>query len=227
MILRPLLLLAVLVPALARADAPRGRRQAELPTLGILDAQALGRGHLAFGLTFGFPYVQALIGYGVADGVDLDLQVDTLYGAATQVGLGPKVRLLGDEGLALAAQLHAQATAFRRPVIDETSTGARHVTGLRNFGLEPGLVLSSRGLLGSTFGAVTLPLTYATEAEFRGPLSGALPAWGTNLGVYVGGELKAGAGLVHLFAEAGVDFHFRDGDAPVLPRVELGFTFPN
>jgi hypothetical protein len=216
----------MLAPALARADVPGRRRQAELPTLAMLDAQSLGPGHLAFGLTFGFPYVQALVGYGLVDGIDLDLQVDTLYGAATQVGIGPKVRLLGDDGLALAAQVHGQATVFRHPVIDETSTGARHVTGLRNFGVEPGLVVSSRGLLGSTFGAVTVPLTYASEAEFRGPLSGALPAWGTNLGVYVGGELKAGAGLVHLFAEAGVDFHFRDGDSPVLPRVELGFTFP-
>lgn len=225
MTLAPLLLAAAL--AASPGATPGLRRQLELPTVALLDAQALGPGRMAFGLTAGFPYVQALAGCGLAEGLDLDLQIDTLYGAATQVGVGPKLRLWGDEGLALAAQLHLQGAVFRHPFVDESSTGARHVTGLRDLGVEPGLVISTRGQVGSLFGVATVPLTYAPQPETSGPLSGGLPAWGTNLGVYVGGELKAGSGLVHLFAEVGLDFHFRSGDVPVLPRLELGFTFPD
>jgi hypothetical protein len=222
-VLAALALLLALAPA-ARAEVVH--RQLELPTTSLFDAQAMGPGTVRFALAAGFPYVQGVAGVGLADAVDLNLQVDTLYGAATQLSLGPKVRLAGDEGLAFAVGLQAQWTGFRNAASTETSGSARHLTGLRNWGLQPSAYLSSRGRAGSVFGVVQLQETYATEDEIDGPLSGPAPRLGTNLGLYVGGELNSGTALVHLYGLLGVDLHFRSGDSPALPRIELGFTFP-
>jgi hypothetical protein len=220
--------LAIALSALGSASAHADgavRRQLDLPTNSLLDAQALGAGNLRFAVGAGFPYVQAQAGVGASSRLDVDFEVDSLYGAATQLGLGPKLRLFGDSSFALALRLRGQWTAFRNPAFDETSKSARHITGLRNWGIEPALVLSARGRAGSIFGIARYQETYATEPDLGGPLSGPGPRWGANLGFYLGGELN-NASLVHLYGLVGVDLHLRSGDAPAMPRAELGITFP-
>jgi len=221
----PIALVLLLAPVAARADGTL-RRQMEVPTTSLHDAQGLGAGELGFGLAVGFPYVQAQAALGLFDRLQLDLQVDTLYGAATQLGFGPKVRLLGGPtGFALALRLRGQWTFFRNPAFEESPGSARHLTGLRNWGLEPALVLSGRSARGSLFGVVRYQATYASEAELSGPLSGVPDAWGGNVGLYIGGELNTRS-LVHVYGLAGLDLHLRQTDSRALPRVELGFTFP-
>lgn len=223
---RLLALAVLLAPLCVRAEGVR--RELSLPASSLFDAQSLGAGQLRFGFAAGFPYVQAVAGVGVASNADLDLQIDSLYGAATQFGLGPRFRLFGDDGLACALALQGQWTLFRNPAFSESSGSARHLTGLRNWGIEPSLVLSSRGSSGSVFGVARAQVTYATETETQGPLAGVDPSqrWGGNAGLYVGGELASGSSLVHVYGEVGVDLHLRSVDVPVLPRIELGFTFP-
>jgi len=218
--------LGALSAGVARADAPRW--QTEVVQASLFDAQSLGRGNLRFALAAGFPYVQGAVGVGVGGRVDLDLRVDTFYGAANQFGVGPRVRVFGGDAFALALGLQLQGTLFRSPAIADglSADSARHLTGLRNWGVEPELVVSTRGTAGSLFGGVAYQATYATEPDAQAPLTGPPPKWGSNLGLRLGGELGFGRNRWRLFAVLGLDLHLRAGDAPVLPRAELGFTFP-
>lgn len=221
------LVMVLAAPLAARADVGV-RRQTELPTTSLFDARGLGAGQVRFAFAAGFPYVQAELGVGLSSGLDAVVSVDSLYGAANQVGIGPKLRLAGDDDLALAISLQGQWTYFRNPAFLETSGSARHLTGLRNWGIEPSLILSTRGKNGCIYGVARGQATYATEPETQGPLAGvdASQKWGANVGVYVGGELNPGTALVHVYGEVGLDLHLRNGDLPVLPRLEVGFTFP-
>lgn len=221
-----LLSTAALSTGVACADEPRWQTNAVQASL--FDAQALGRGDLRFALAAGFPFLQGAVGVGVGGGVDLDLRIDTFYGVANQFGVGPKVRVFGDDGFALALGLQLQGTVFRNPAIVDglDADSARHLTGLRNWGVEPEVVVSTRGAAGSLFGGIAYQATYATEPDAQAPLSGPSPKWGSNLGLRVGGELGFGRNRWRLFAVVGLDLHLRTGDAPALPRAEVGFTFP-
>ena len=220
------LVVVLAVPALAD-PAPAVHRQVDLPTTSLFDAQGMGPGSVRFALAAGFPYVQGMAGVGLSRALDLDFNVDTLYGAATQLGLGPKMKVVGDQSLALAVGVQGQWTGFRNPAFAESSSGARHITGLRDWGIQPSAVVSSRGRAGSIFGVAQLQFTYSTEPELGGPLAGgSIDTWGTNLGIFVGGELNSSSSLVHAYGLVGIDLHFRTGDSPALPRLEVGFTFP-
>ncbi|MBS2029460.1 MAG: hypothetical protein JST54_16280 [Deltaproteobacteria bacterium] len=217
----------VLVLAVPAAFGDAVKRQVDLPTNSLFDAQAMGPGSVRFALAAGFPYVQGMAGVGLTRAMDVDFNVDTLYGAATQLGVGPKLRVAGDQSLAFALSLQGQWTGFRNPAFAESGSGARHITGLRDWGLQPSAIVSSRGRSGSIFGVAQVQFTYATEPELSGPLTGgSIDSWGTNLGLYVGGELNSSSSLVHAYGLVGLDLHFREGDSPALPRLEVGFTFP-
>lgn len=193
----------------------------------MLDAGGLGQGNLGFAFAFGFPWVMAQAGVGVLDRLDLHLVATTPYGAALQVGLGPQLRLAGGrDGFALALRLRGQAAVFRTRALAE-ETGVRYVTGMRNFGIEPSLVASVRGRLGSAWAAVRYQGTFDTEPVALGPLAGNPGTWryGSNLALHVGGEL-APSGPLHLFADAALEFHLSGRDFPVIPTLLVGFTFP-
>jgi len=216
------------LPALrCGAAAEALRRQADLEPASLFDADSLGGNRLAFAFGAGFPYVQAAVGLNLLEGLDADLNLDSLYGVATQLSLGPKLRLAHAGGLALAAEVQGQWAVFRTSAAAE-KTGARYLTGLRNFGVQPQLVVSYRGHYGSIFASAIYQGTFDLEPQSSGPLQGDPGAWtyGSNLGFHLGGEL-APSGVVHAYGVVGLDFHLRQADFPVLPVVELGFTFPS
>jgi hypothetical protein len=225
---RPLALaLALLLPSgLAGAEGTDLHRQQDLEPFSLLDGDTLGSGRLAFAFGAGFPWVQAMAGYNIAGLLDVDLNVDSLYGVATQLSLGPKVRLVRAGPLSLGLDLQGQWAFFRTPAVAE-SNGARFLTGIRNFGVQPQLILSVKGQYGVLFARAVYQGTFDLEPVTAGPLAGDPGPWsyGSNLGFHLGGELIPNS-LVHAYGVVGLDFHTRQGDFPVLPVIELGFSFP-
>jgi hypothetical protein len=206
------------------------RRQTELEPFSLLDGDTLGGQRLAFGFGAGFPYVQAMAAYNATEGLDVDLNVDSLYGVATVFSLGPKLRLAHLDGVAFAVELQGQYALFRQPAASDGgpgSTGSRELTGLRNLDFEPQAILSFKGRWGSLFASAFYQGTFDFEPVSQGPLAGTPGPWtyGSNLGVHLGGEVIP-TGLVHAYMILGLDFHLRTGDFVVLPVIELGFTFP-
>jgi hypothetical protein len=220
-----LTLLALAAPLVVQAE-PAVKRQTEQEPFALLDADTVGDHRLAFGFGAGFPYVQAMAAYNVLDGLDADLNVDSLYGVATQVSLGPKLRMVRGDGVAFALEVQGQYCWFRTPASQE-SQGARYITGLRNLGLQPQALLSYKARYGSLFATAFYQGTFDLEPVSQGPLTGNPGSWsyGSNLGFHLGGELAPG-GLIHAYGIVGLDFHLRSGDFPVLPVIELGFSFP-
>ncbi len=187
----------------------------------------MGDHRLALAFGAGFPYVQILAAYSLVDWLDADLNIDSLFGVATQFSLGPKIRLLRTDSVSVAFEMQGQAAVFRTPAASEQQ-GARYLTGMRNWGIQPQLIVSTRGSYGSIFGSFVYEGTFDTEPVSATPLGGNPGAWsyGSNIGFHLGGELAPAKNLVHGYALIGLDFHLRDGDFPVLPLVELGFDFP-
>ncbi len=223
----PAILLAVTlsVGSIARADT-QVRRQTDLAPFSLLDGDTVGDHRLAFGFGAGFPYVQAMAAYNAIDGLDLDLNVDSLYGIATVFSLGPKLRLVHDGGVAIAIELQGQVAWFRKAAVTDEST--RQLIGTRNFDVQPQIILSYKGRYGAVFGSLIYQGTFDTEPISLSPLGGNPGPWtyGSNLGLHLGVELIP-FGLVHGFAVLGLDFHTRNGDDPVMPMAEFGLTFPS
>jgi hypothetical protein len=222
----------VLAAALGLASVARGdppvqvRRQTDLAPFSLMDGDTLGDHRLAFGFGAGFPYVQAMAAYNATDGLDLDVNIDSLYGVATVFSFGPKLRVVHDGGVALAVELQGQACWFRKAAISDQAT--RQLIGTRNFDFQPQIILSYKGRYGALFGSVSYQGTFDTEPISQSPLGGNPGPWsyGSNVGLHMGLELIP-FGVVHGYAVLGLDFHTRSGDDVVVPLAEFGLTFPS
>lgn len=213
-------------PGLTLSSASRSPDPVLLPPVSVFDAQGLGDHRLGFAFGFGFPYVQALAAFSALDALDAQLTVDTVYGAATQLGLGAKLRLVQSDTTAFALRLRGEAAWFRTPASSEDH-GVRYVTGLRNYALEPELIFSTRRMSGALWVDLGVQVTFDLEPQTTGPLSGDPGDFrgGANAHLEVGGELASSA-LLHAYGVLGVQAHFNPGDFPLIPYLTVGFSFP-
>lgn len=194
--------------------------------LGLYGGRSLGMGHLAVGLSLGFPLLSVRAALGVLPRLDVGLGMDSFYGMMNEARVGARFTLLdgGDKG-SLGLVVDGGRAFFLRPA-DVEQKGARYLSGRRNWNLLPGLVGSwqlSGPRAPRAFLDVRYQLAWDTEPVQRTPLGG-LPPAATLDGAFVarmGAEVPVSEKTSYVVSLGG-DFRNRPEDAGFMPALSLG-----
>lgn len=215
------------VPSRPSQTVPQPRVETPSNRVSLYGAQPLGAGKGAVGVYLGFPLVGARAAYGVVEGVDVGLGLDSFYGVMNEVRATMRLRLLGDDRRGLAFGVEGgHAWFLQGPDVEQR--GARWLTGRRNWNLEPGLVASWRGdtvQSARLFVDVRWHLAFDTQPFSEQPLGGVPPRvlLGHNVPVRFGAELPFSQRTSFLFM-AGFDIHGREIDSAFMPVISVGLV---
>lgn len=192
----------------------------------LFSARTLQPGHKALGLSLGYPLLGVKASYGLLPGLDVGINVDSLYVVMTSVHAHARYSLLEGERWALAAAIEGGWSFFLHDAVEELH-GARYLTGRRNWNLLPGLVASYQGTSPQAmrfFVDVRYHLAFDTEPLMRTPLGGVS-------GTQVSGNVPVKLGFEVPFSErtsyvimVGGDFHGRPEDSGFMPTVGIGLV---
>ncbi len=217
-------------PMVSETAAPVRLAGTEAPVLNsvsLYGAPALGRFERAFGVYVGFPLLGVRVAMGLTDRLDVGVGFDSFYTAMNEVRLLGRYQFWGTEHWAASLVFEAGKAYFNaKPVVE--GTGARWLTGRRNYNFVPGAVLSYRG--GSPHSArLFFDLRYhgAVDSEpyQKDPLGG-VPAslqLGHNLPIRLGAEMPLSARTSFVFV-LGFDLHGRAEDSAFMPFVSVGLV---
>jgi hypothetical protein len=203
-------------------------RPEEPNEVSLFAGPALGQGRLAAGAAVGFPFLGARVAYGVLPRLDLGAQVETVYGALTDVRAMARFQLAGAiSGWALGVVADGGPAFFVTPAPVERR-GLRWLTGRRNWNLTAGMVVSYQGpgaKASRVFVDARAAAALDTEPFQRDPLGGVPAAvqlsW--NVPVRFGAEIPYSRWTSLLFT-FGFDVHTRPDDAVVMPALSLGLV---
>jgi hypothetical protein len=191
-------------------------------------ADALGRGHGAVGFSLGYPFLGARAAYGLLPTVDVGLSFQTVYGAVSDLRALARCQLTrGDTGWRLGALIDGGYAFFLQSAANEHQ-GIRWLTGLRNWNLAPGLVLSYQGAgprAPRLFAEGRLQFAFDTEPVQRNPLGG-VPAGVqvySNVPLRLGAEFPWSEATSFLFT-FGLDIHGNPDDAGAMPMIAVGLV---
>ncbi len=189
----------------------------------LYGARVLEPGHVAAGMTLGFPLASARLSVGVLPRLDLGVGADSLYGIMNEARVYARFGLLSSDTAHLAFSVEAGRAFFLNSPSQE-QYGARYFTGRRNWNLAPGFVGSlligtrARGFLDLRY-----LLAFDTQPFQRDPLGG-VPE-----GVQVGGNFLFRGGLEVPFSErtsyvvaVGGNIQSRKEDAAFMPTLAVG-----
>lgn len=216
------------LPPLVSEQAPEVRTQAEplkSNRVSLYGAHVLEPGHMAAGMTLGFPLASVRASLGLFPLLDMGVGVDSMYGIMNEARLYARLQLLSTNSADLAFSVEGGRAYFIRSPSQE-QYGARYFTGRRNWNLAPGFVGSM--LLGRrTRGFLDLRylLAFDTQPVQTDPLGG-IPQ-----GVQVGGNFLFRAGLEVPFSErtsyvvsVGANIQGRQEDAAFMPTLAVGLV---
>lgn len=178
-------------------------------------APTLGQWKRGASVTLGFPLITAKASIGLADRLDVGLGFQTFYGLMNELLVHVKVALYRGESWSFAAAVEGSGAFFAQSAADE-SRGARWLTGRRNYGVSPSLILTWQGESARSarlFAQVSYLLT------FEVPM-----ALGHNVSTHLGAELPLSPKVSFVFM-FGLGVHGRAEDALVMPSASLGIVF--
>ena len=202
-----------------KAEEPNRVSMFGAPTL-----KQWGRGQTAY---LGFPVLGVRLGIGLLDWLDFGVGFESFYGVMNEPIGFFRVGLVQSGHWTLAASLEGGWAWFGQKAQNEVH-GPRWLTGRRNGNVSPGLVVSYQGdhpRAARLFLEARYLLTFDTEPFARDPLNGVPPSLivGHNAMVHVGAEMPLSARTSFVFL-LGLEGHFRDDDAPVMPVCSLGLV---
>ncbi|MDP1823954.1 MAG: hypothetical protein Q8L48_11955 [Archangium sp.] len=209
--------LTVLVLALTAIDA----LAEDPPTLERNDvsmngAPTLGQWKRGASVTLGFPLITARASIGLADRLDVGLGFQTFFGLMNEFLVHVKVALYRGTSWSLAAAVEGSGAFFVQSAADE-QRGARWLTGRRNYGVSPSLILTWQGESARSarlFAQVSYLLTFEVP----------MAALGHNVSTHLGAELPLSPKVSFVFM-FGLGVHGRAEDSPVMPDASLGLAF--
>ncbi len=205
--------------AMKTPDEPNRVSMFGAPTLG-----QWGRGQTAY---LGFPVLGIRLGLGLLDWLDASIGFESFYGVMNEPLAAFRARLLTSGHWTIAAELEGGYAWFGQKAQNEVH-GPRWLTGRRNGNLSPGFVVSYQGdhpRAARLFLEGRYMMTFDTEPFARDPLNGVPPSLiiGHNASLKVGAEMPLSARTSFVFL-LGLEAHFRDDDAPVMPVCSLGIV---
>ena len=217
----------------AEAPAPQLSRPGPLPLVKVdepvvtlLGGLGLQPGQWAGGASLGLPTVDVRLHRGLGDGWDVGLGYGGLYGQSHELSVRAR-RAFSASAVEWALGLEASAVLFSvRP--SSPPSGARAITGRRNFNVAPTLHLSGHTPRTNVrwLGVAQLVISLDTEPVAVSPLGGVPPAFspGWNVPLLAGGEWAVGGHAVFQLL-GGFEVHGRTGDVPLMPVVRVGILF--
>ncbi|MEN9796713.1 MAG: hypothetical protein RL653_409 [Pseudomonadota bacterium] len=214
-------------PGLSRTAAPPPSLPPPLePAATLLGGRPLADAQWGGAAWVGLPTVGLRLHRGLGAGWDVGLGYGGLYGQSNELSVHVR-RGLSEGETEWALGLEGSVAWFGvRP--SAPPSGARALTGRRNFNLAPTLHVSRHAPLASVrwVGQVQLLLTLDTEPVALSPLGGVPPAvsLGWNVPVLGGGEWALGRHAVFQLL-GGFEVHGRTGDTPFMPVLRLGVLF--
>ncbi|MFT3838550.1 MAG: hypothetical protein QM723_16350 [Myxococcaceae bacterium] len=182
------------------------------------------RGETAY---LGFPVLGIRLGIGLLDFLDVGVGFESFYGVMNEPIGFVKVGLVQSGHWTLAASVEGGYAWFGQKAQNEVH-GPRWLTGRRNGNVSPGIIVSYQGdhpRAARLFLEARYLMTFDTEPFARDPLNGVPPSMiiGHNASLHVGAEMPLSPKTSFVFL-LGLEGHFRDDDAPVMPVCSLGLV---
>lgn len=178
-------------------------------------APTLGQWKRGASVTLGFPLLTARASIGLADRLDVGLGFQTFYGLMNEFLVHVKVALYRGTSWSFAAAVEGSGAFFAQSAADEQRS-SRWVTGRRNYGVSPSLILTWQGESARSarlFAQVSYLLTFEVPMVL-----------GHNVSTHLGAELPLSPKVSFVFM-FGLGVHGRAEDALVMPSVSLGIVF--
>lgn len=190
----------------------------------LFGAKTLKRGSFALGGYAGFPTLALRARYGLTQRFDVGVGFESFYGMMNEGQVQGRFLFTGGD-LEVAAVLDGSFAHFvLQPQAD--LTGARWITGKRNWNVGPGIVVSRRAAspsLPRLFLNVRTLIAFDTQPFQRLPLGGVpasvQPAW--NVPVRMGAEIPVSPRSSFVI-DLGFDIHGRPGDSVFMPVLNVG-----
>jgi hypothetical protein len=198
---------------------------AEPNTVSVYGAPTLGQWKRGQNVFLGFPLLGGKLAIGLHDRVDFGLGFQSFYGVMNEFLAFAKVGIHRGSNWSFSASLEGKWALFQTKASVE-QRGPRWITGHRNFGVSPGVILTYQGdhpRSARVFADLRYLLTFDTEPVARDPLNGVPPRLllGHNVMVHFGAEMPLSARTSFVFL-LGMDIHGRGDDSPVMPVCSLG-----
>jgi hypothetical protein len=193
----------------------------------VAGAPALGQWNRGEMVSLGFPFLSLRGFIGVTDLIDVGLGFDSLYFALNEFRLCGRMQFFKAEHWTLSGEVELGGALFGTAARKE-NTGARWITGRRNFNASPALVVSYRGdrpRASRLYGELRYTLAIDTEPFTLNPLDGVPASFmvGHNAGFKGGAEMPLSP-LTSFVFFFGLDVHGRGIDSRVMPSVGVGIA---
>ncbi len=217
----------------AAASAPRlgiegdPRPPVEPNTVSMFAGPTLGQWKRGQAVYVGFPALGLRLAIGLLERLDFAVGFETFYGVMNEFHVGVKFGLLRGAHWNLSLAGDCMLALFSQRAAKEQK-GPRWITGHRNYGANPGLIVSYQGespRAARLFADLRYLIAFDTDPFAKDPLNG-VPAnlvIGHNVTLRFGAELPLSARTSFMFM-LGIDFHGRDADAVVMPVAMLGLV---
>ncbi len=187
----------------------------------------LGQWKRGQAIFLGFPLLGLKLAIGLHDRLDFFIGFESFYFVMNEFHAGFKVGILRKAKWSMAASIDGTFALFAQRARNEIR-GPRWITGHRNWGLSPGLIVSYQGdspRAARLFLEARYLLAFDTDPFAKVPLNG-VPSGlvlGHNAQLRLGAEMPLSARTSFVFL-LGLDIHGRPDDAIVMPVASLGLV---
>lgn len=196
-------------------------------TVSMFGGPTLGQWKRGQAIFLGFPLLGIKLAIGLLDRLDFFLGFESFYGVMNEFHGGFKIGIIRGNNWSVAASVEGMLALFGQRASKEVR-GPRWITGHRNYGVSPGVIVSYQGdspRAARLFLDARYLLAFDTEPFAKDPLNGVPAALllGHNVQVHFGAEMPLSARTSFVFM-LGLDIHGRSDDAVVMPVASLGLV---
>ncbi|MBS1152617.1 MAG: hypothetical protein H6Q89_4315, partial [Myxococcaceae bacterium] len=169
------------------------RPPVEPNTVSMFGAPTLGQWKRGQALFLGFPLLGLKLSLGLLDRLDFSVGFESFYGVMNEFHTGFKVGISRGSNWSISASVEGMLALFAQRASKEIH-GPRWITGHRNYGVSPGVLVSYQGdspRAARLFLDARYLLAFDTEPFARAPLSGVPPGLilGHNVQFRFGAEI--------------------------------------
>ena len=211
-----------------RAGLGASNRPADEPnTVSMFGGPTLGQWKRGQAIFLGFPLLGLKLAIGLLDRLDFSLGFESFYGVMNEFHTGFKVGIVRGANWSVAASIEGMLALFGQRASKEVR-GPRWITGHRNYGISPGVIISYQGdspRAARLFVDARYLMSFDTEPFAKDPLNGVPAALllGHNVLLHFGAEMPLSARTSFVFL-LGLDVHGRADDAVIMPVASLGLV---
>jgi hypothetical protein len=196
-------------------------------TVSMFGGPTLGQWKRGQAIFLGFPLLGVKLSIGLLDRLDFSIGFESFYGVMNEFHSGFKVGILRGSNWSMAATVEGMLALFGQRASKEVR-GPRWITGHRNYGVSPGVIVSYQGdspRAARLFLDARYLVTFDTEPFAKDPLNGVPPALivGHNVLIHFGAEMPLSVRTSFVFL-LGLDIHGRSDDAIMMPVASLGLV---